>query len=194
MRYDGPATPPGLDRSLTYPSIGGGMNWGGVSLDPERDIMIVNTLYYGTIVQLVPRAETDRILNDAKSSSHSVTNFALPLPMKGTPYGARLTGLMSPLDAMCNKPPYGMLSAVDLRTNKLLWSRPIGSASDAGPFRIAFAYSNGHADVWGIIDDAQRSHFLRARTRPGAVPEALFRAGVATAARRVWLNARTGRR
>ena len=137
LRYDGPATPPGLDRSLIYPSIGGGMNWGGVSLDPERDILIINSLYYGPIVQLVPRAEADRLLNEAKSSSHSATNFALPLPMKGTPYGARLAGLMSPLDAMCNKPPYGMLSAVDLRTNKLLWSRPIGSARDAGPFRVA---------------------------------------------------------
>ena len=29
LRYEGPLTPLGLDRSLIYPSIGGGMNWGG---------------------------------------------------------------------------------------------------------------------------------------------------------------------
>jgi glucose dehydrogenase len=57
--------------------------------------------------------------------------------MAGTPYGARITGLMSPLNAPCNKPPYGKLSAVDMRTNKLLWSRPIGSARDTGPFGMA---------------------------------------------------------
>src|SRR3546814_1543812 len=66
LRYQGPATAPATDESLIYPSIGGGMNWGGVSVDPERGLMIVNAIYYGTIAQLVPRAETDRLR--AKSS------------------------------------------------------------------------------------------------------------------------------
>src|SRR3546814_5901938 len=39
LRYQGPATAPATDESLIYPSIGGGMNWGGVSVDPERGLM-----------------------------------------------------------------------------------------------------------------------------------------------------------
>ena len=33
-RYDGPLTPPGVRESITYPSFQGGMEWGGVSVDP----------------------------------------------------------------------------------------------------------------------------------------------------------------
>ncbi|MFW2829647.1 membrane-bound PQQ-dependent dehydrogenase, glucose/quinate/shikimate family [Sphingomonas sp. ID0503] len=134
LRYDGPATPPGTDESLIYPSIGGGMNWGGVSVDPRRGLMIVNSIYYGTIAQLVPRAETDRLHAAAAGQMH---NFSLPQPQKGTPYGVLLTGLVSPLNVPCNTPPFGKISAIDLRTRKLVWSRPIGSARDSGPMGFA---------------------------------------------------------
>lgn len=134
LRYDGPMTPPGEDRSLIYPSIGGGMNWGGVAYDPDRKLLIVNSMYYGSIAQLVPRAETDRLHAEASAQMH---NFSLPQPQAGAPYGILLTGLMSPLNAPCNKPPYGMLSAVDMKTRKLAWTKPIGSARDTGPFGLA---------------------------------------------------------
>src|SRR3546814_15680410 len=57
LRYQGPATAPATDESLLYPSIGGGRNWGGVSDDPERGLMIDNAIYYGTIA----RSETRRV-------------------------------------------------------------------------------------------------------------------------------------
>jgi len=141
LRYDGHATPPGTDESLIFPSIGGGMNWGGVAYDPDRRIMIVNTFFYGTIVQLVPRAETDRILKAASeasgSDSHSTTDFAVPIPQLGTPYGALQSGLISPLNVLCNAPPFGTMSAVDMNTRKVLWTRPVGTAQDSGPFGMS---------------------------------------------------------
>lgn len=131
LRYDGPATPPGTDESLIFPSIGGGSNWGGVALDPSRGLLIVNSIYYGTIAQLVPRTKTERIHAQAAGHMH---NFGLPQPQKGTPYGILLSGLVSPLNVPCNTPPFGTLSAIDIRTRKVVWSRPIGSARDSGPF------------------------------------------------------------
>lgn len=133
LRYDGPATAPSTDRSLIYPSIGGGMNWGGVAVDPSRGLMIVNTIYYASVAQLVPRAETDR-LHAAGGAAHM---YDLPQPQKGTPYGILLSGLVSPLNVPCNKPPFGRISAIDLVTHKLVWSRSIGSARDSGPAGIA---------------------------------------------------------
>ncbi|MBB4631611.1 membrane-bound PQQ-dependent dehydrogenase, glucose/quinate/shikimate family [Sphingosinicella soli] len=133
LRYQGPATAPATDESLIYPSIGGGMNWGGVSVDPERGLMIVNAIYYGTIAQLVPRAETDRLRAKA-SVAHM---YDLPQPQAGTPYGIRLSGLVSPLNVPCNEPPFGTISAIDLRTQKLVWTRSIGSARDSGPMGLA---------------------------------------------------------
>lgn len=133
LRYDGPATPPGTDEALIYPGIGGGMNWGGVSYDPERRLMIVNSIHYGTIIRLVPRAEADRLIAAAKGQMH---NYSLPQPQLGAPYGVLLTGLVSPLNVPCMQPPYGEISAIDMRTRRLVWSEPIGSARDSGPFGL----------------------------------------------------------
>jgi quinoprotein glucose dehydrogenase len=133
LRYDGPLTPPGLTESIMYPSIGGGMNWGGVAIDPEREVMIVNSLYYVGTAKMVARAEADRLHAAAKGQMH---NWNLPLPMAGTPYGIYLNGMLSPLGVPCNAPPYGKLSAIDLKTSKLLWSRPVGTIRDSGPLGI----------------------------------------------------------
>ncbi len=133
LRYDGPATPPGTDEALIYPGVGGGMNWGGVSFDPGRGLLIVNSIHYGTIIRLVPRAEADRRIAAATGQMH---NYSLPQPQKGAPYGVLLTGLISPLNVPCSQPPYGKIAAIDMRTRKLLWSEPIGSARDSGPFGI----------------------------------------------------------
>jgi quinoprotein glucose dehydrogenase len=134
LRYDGPMTPLSTDRSIIYPSIGGGMNWGGVSVDPLRRLMIVNQMNYITIAQLVPRKETDRLLDEQATYQHS---FAVPIRQAGTPYGILMSGLISPLNVPCNEPPYGTLSAVDLDTREVRWSRPFGSAQDTGPLDIA---------------------------------------------------------
>ncbi len=133
LRYDGTATPPGTDEALIYPGIGGGMNWGGISYDPERQLMIVNSIYYGTIIKLVPRVEADRQIAAAAGQMH---NYSLPQPQTGAPYGVLLSGLVSPLNVPCNQPPYGKIAAIDMRTRQLVWSRPIGSARDSGPFGL----------------------------------------------------------
>ncbi len=36
----------------------------------------------------------------------------------------------------CFEPPYGVLAVIDLNANKLLWSRPIGTMAEVGPFNI----------------------------------------------------------
>ncbi|MES2493667.1 MAG: membrane-bound PQQ-dependent dehydrogenase, glucose/quinate/shikimate family [Pseudomonadota bacterium] len=139
LRYDGPATPPGLKESLIWPSIGGGMNWGGVSYDPVRRLMLVTTLYYPTLIYLVPRAETDRLIAEAKAKSgdsHATANFDVPQPQAGTPYGAKLRGFTTPLGTLCTAPPYGRITAVDMTTQKIRWQRPVGTMRDSGPLGL----------------------------------------------------------
>lgn len=169
LRYDGPMTPPGTDESLIYPSIGGGMNWGGVSVDPSRGIMIVNAMYYGTVIQLVSRAETDRILARSDGYAH---DFAVPQPQAGTPFGARLTGLVSPLEVPCNEPPYGTLNAIDLTTRKLVWSRPFGMTRDTGPWNIPsqLPLEMGMPNFGGSMTTASGLTFI------GATQDTTFRA------------------
>ena len=178
LRYDGPATPPGLDESLIYPSIGGGQNYGGVAIDPERGVMIVNSLYYGTIAQMVPRAETDRLHAGAKG----MHDWSLPIPMKGTPYGIRLSGLLSPLNVPCQAPPFGTLHAVDLKTRKLLWSRPFGTAQDSGPLGLAMGLPlpMGMQNFGGAMTTRSGLTFI------GSVKERALRAFDTATGRELW--------
>jgi quinoprotein glucose dehydrogenase/quinate dehydrogenase (quinone) len=178
LRYDGPMTPPGLDESLIYPSIGGGQNYGGVAVDPERRVMIVNSLYYGTIARMVPRAETDRL----RANSKGMHDWTLPLPMAGTPYGIRLSGLLSPLNVPCQAPPFGTLHGVDLKTRKLLWSRPFGTAQDSGPLGIAMGLPlpMGMQNFGGAMTTRSGLTFI------GSVKERAFRAFDTATGRELW--------
>ncbi len=179
LRYDGPMTPPGTDESLIYPSVGGGMNWGGVSVDPSRGIMIVNAMYYGSVIKLIPRAETDRILANRHAYAH---DFAVPQPQAGTPFGAQLTGFVSPLEVPCNKPPYGTLHAIDLTTRKLLWSRPFGMARDTGPWNIptGLPLAMGMPNFGGSMTTASGLTFI------GATQDTTFRAFDTSTGRLLW--------
>ena len=46
--------------------------------------------------------------------------------MEGVPYGFHLTNFLSPLGMPCWNPPYGFMSAYDLKTGKRLYKVPFG--------------------------------------------------------------------
>lgn len=132
-RYEGMFTPPGYPRSsITYPSFLGGVNWGGISVDPERKLAIVNWSRMANYTTMVSRAEAD-----AKGYKRSLTGGAhvgQPVAQEGTPF-ALLTGpFLSPLNVPCTEPPFGKIGVVDLKTGKMKWEKPLGTASDSGPF------------------------------------------------------------
>ncbi len=58
------------------------------------------------------------------------------VPMEGTPFGAMRERFLSPLGIPCQKPPFGTMFAVDLKTGKLVWQVPVGTVEDTGPLGI----------------------------------------------------------
>ena len=133
-RYQGTMTPPGLEPWLNTPGTIGGMDWSGATIDVRRGVMIVNSNAFAYRDRLVRRSEADRqgfkpLGNDAGGS-----DVEGGVPQLGTPYGAVIAPFLSPLGVPCQAPPYGRLSAVDLVSGKLIWSRPLGAASGSGPF------------------------------------------------------------
>ena len=59
-RYEGHLTPVGLDRpTIIQPGYGGGVNWGSVSVDVDRAIMVASWMRLPTQAQLVTRADAD---------------------------------------------------------------------------------------------------------------------------------------
>ena len=55
LRYEGQYTPPSEQGSLIYPGNVGVFNWGGVSVDPVRQILFTSPNYMAFVSQMVPR-------------------------------------------------------------------------------------------------------------------------------------------
>lgn len=128
-RYDGKYTLPSVTPTLQYPGNFGIVDWGSVSVDEARQIMIVNSSYLPLRVRLVPRAEADGM--QASKDGHEGL-----VPQAGVPYAVQFSPFLSPLGLPCHAPPWGKLSAVDLRTKQLLWQRPLGTTRDHAPFGL----------------------------------------------------------
>ena len=56
--------------------------------------------------------------------------------MKGTPYAVHRWLLASQFGAPCNPPPWGSLTAVDLRLGRGQWKRPLGTLRELAPFPV----------------------------------------------------------
>lgn len=130
-RYEGQYTPPGLRPTITYPSYLGGINWGGVSVDPERSIMIVNYNRMANYTYLLPRKTADAM--GIKVSPDGVGHLGQAVAQKGTPYALKTAAFLSPIQMPCTEPPFGKIAAVDLKTRKVIWERPLGTSADSGP-------------------------------------------------------------
>lgn len=133
-RYEGTFTPVGLDRpTIVQPGYGGGVNWGSISVDADRGIMVVPWLNLPTQAQLLTRAEADK-RGIVVTPVHGPVNTKNP--MANTPYGADLKPFLSPLGVPCTPPAYASMSAVDLATGRVIWTEPFGTAADTGPLGL----------------------------------------------------------
>jgi quinoprotein glucose dehydrogenase len=125
LRNEGIFTPPSTRGTLVLPSNIGGAHWGGVAVDPVRQIAVVPVNRVAAVVQLIPRGqyhEASAMAEDMRLKREYEYN-----QMLGTPYVMRRRILIGPSGAPCTPPPFGTLVAIDLKTGKRLWEVPLGS-------------------------------------------------------------------
>lgn len=133
--YAGPMTPIAMKETIVYPGYLGGMDWGSVSIDARRQLLVVNSSRLANYNRLMTRQEANtRGLRAAREGVMS--DAAGALPMEGTPYAVDVAPFLSPIGVPCQQPPFGMVSAVDLRTRKLVWTHPFGTAAGSGPMGL----------------------------------------------------------
>src|SRR5438309_2476771 len=109
-----------------FPGFGGAINWGGVAFDRGRGLLVVNTLRLAMWVGLARRARLDQG------------------NQLGTPYTMTRAPLVSPSGLPCNRPPWGMLAAVDLATGEVKWEVPLG--------RVPAVAQMPGSERWGSVN------------------------------------------
>ncbi len=161
LRYDGHFTPPTQAGSLQFPANFGGFNWGSVSVDADNGLLIAAPMLLANRVMLVtpeqvagagPRAAL--LLGENHPAVRMDPDAPLPEPRAVDPddpfdhlriryYGLTLPfmsrfrlPLIGATEVPCFEPPWSRIAAIDLNTGELMWSRPLGSMRDSGPFGI----------------------------------------------------------
>lgn len=160
FNYQGVFTPPSFKDTLEYPGLGGGINWGSVSVDPVRNRMVVNLQIAPFLVRLVPRAQAP-----ATGSGGDLVGIA---PQEGTPYVAVRGPYISPLKTPCVPPPWGRLVAIDLDSGDKLWDRTLGNLNSMAPF--GNRWDTGTPNSGGSLQTAGGLAFV------GATMDKYFRA------------------
>jgi glucose dehydrogenase len=88
------------------------------------------------------------------------------MPVMGSPYAGIIADYChSPLGVPCQRPPYGVISAIDLRSGSLLWSHPLGTARSSGPLaipwlRVPFPIPMGSVTLGGNLVTASGLVFV----------------------------------
>ena len=132
MRYDGLFTAPGTDVSLSFPGSLGGMNWGGLSTDPVHGFIFVNDMRLGLWIQMVPQPK-EAVAN---AGGEALNTGMGAVPLKGTPYAVNKNRFLSIAGIPCQAPPFGTLTAIDMKTQKIAWQVPVGTVQDTGPLGV----------------------------------------------------------
>ena len=162
LRYDGMYTPPSLQGSIVYPGNFGVFDWGGISVDPVRQIAFLNPSYMAFTSKLVPQADV-AAMGPRKGETSGVQ------PNKGAPYGVILEPLLSPLGLPCQAPAWGYVAAVDLTNNEVIWKHKNGTVRDSSPVPIplsmgvpslggTFTTAGGVAFLSGTLDQYLRAY------------------------------------
>ncbi len=145
FRFGGIFTPPSFEGTIMYPSSAGGVNWGGVAVDPASRVLVTNVIRLGHYVQVVPTEQADGVRRSMQENM-----LGAPVRLLGTPYAVKQAALLSPTNQMpCTAPPYAELVAVDLQAGTILWRSTLGVWDHSLPPPMAAPWSLALPLRWG---------------------------------------------
>lgn len=131
LRYEGRYTPPSIQGTLVYPGNFGVFNWGGVAVDPVRQVMFGMPTYLAFKSRLVPRDQVPPP-DEGRGSEQGLNRN------EGAPYAVVMGPFLSPLGIPCQAPPWGYVAGADLRTGKIAYKHRNGTIYDMTPLPLPF--------------------------------------------------------
>jgi quinoprotein glucose dehydrogenase len=129
LRYEGMFTPPSEKGSLVNPGNFGVLDWGGVSVDPVRQLVIANPSYVAFISRLIPKG-SEQGGAESKGEANGIKH------VQGIPFDIELKPFLSPLHIPCQQPPWGYVAGIDLRQGRVAWMHKNGTIRDSSPVPV----------------------------------------------------------
>jgi len=150
LRNEGIFTPPSPRGSIIYPSYGGGANWSGGGVDPERGVLYVPVNDVALVVRVVLPPRDGQRRGALARARARLAPWRAPGPRPEIRDERFMRG-----DEPCKRPPWGSLVAVDLNRGEILWRVPTGRDADGslgltsmGPPLVTAGGLVFHAGTW----------------------------------------------
>ncbi len=174
LQVGGPFLPPAFNRlRVQFPGNHGGVNWGGLSFDPQLGYLFANINELGQVSGL-----KDHDPKSGQAMANGQGNRVDPNgPYEGFPGGGRFSVRgTGPQQLPCQQPPWGELAAVNVNTGQIAWKVPLG-VTDSLP---EGKQNTGRPGNGGTIATAAGLVFV------GATDDARFRAFDARSGKELW--------
>lgn len=172
LQLGGPYLPVAYKRlRVQFPGNHGGVNWGGTSFDPQLGYLFVNTSELGQLAGVTDRDPKATGPAEAAGQGNRVHPDG---PYQGVPGGGRFKDAAS--NMMCQQPPWGQLTAVNVNTGEFAWRVPLGVTDSLPPDK----QHTGRPGNGGSIATAGGVVFV------GATDDSRFRAFDARTGKELW--------
>ncbi len=171
MQLGGPYLPVGYNRlRVQFPGNHGGVNWGGASFNPELGYLFINTSELGQV-----QGFADRPPNPSGAEPTGGRGGRGPnVPYRDIPGAGRFKDVQS--NMMCQQPPWGQLTAVNVHTGEFAWRSVLGVTDNLPPEK----QKTGRPGNGGSIATAGGLVFI------GATDDSRFRAFDAKTGHELW--------
>jgi quinoprotein glucose dehydrogenase len=160
MASGGPYTPYGTKLTVIFPGSMGVTNWPGMSYNPKLGYLFVNTASLGDVARL----------------THA-DGGADPLYQRTSPWGAYARFWNNDKFWPCQKPPWGVLWAINVNTGDVAWKIPFGQIKELEEKGV---YGTGALNFGGSITTAGGLVFI------AATNDEIFRAFDAATGKVLW--------
>jgi len=138
-------TPFGRKPTVVFPGTLGGATWSGVSFNPDLGYVFVNSNEVGAIGQMVKQPEGSPMAYRRTSPAGDYARF--------------WDSDLQP----CQKPPWGLLTAVNVNTGDIAWRVPLGP-HDTGAPNIGGSIATAGGLVFVAATNDSRFRAFNART------------------------------
>jgi quinoprotein glucose dehydrogenase len=131
LSYEGQYTPPSEQGTVVFPGNLGVFEWGGISVNPDRQVALMNPMALPFVSKLIPRGPGNPMWPE-KDAKGTGTETGIQ-PQYGVPFGVELNAFLSPLGLPCKEPAWGYVAGVDMKTHNVVWRKRIGTIRDSLP-------------------------------------------------------------